>query len=168
MVKVLPALMVAAALLAGGCTGFNPPPRPAVVTHLDVTQKQAYIRSTESALKSFRAVAADLRSSHNLQAQADLRKEVNSFVKLRVEPIVDDFEASHHPETRLQVAELQLLSGQVYLALEQYWDAWLLLRDMQRRYGDQPALLNAGIDRQEFGYSNLGDGMRGLHKALWR
>ena len=82
MAKVLPALLVAAVLLAGGCSGFNPPPRPAVVAHLDVTQKQAYIRSTESALKSFRAVAADLSRSHNPHAQADLGKEVNGFVKL--------------------------------------------------------------------------------------
>ncbi len=167
MGKVLPALLTAAMLLAGGCSGFNPPPHPAAVAHLDITQKQAYIRTTESALKSFRAVAADLRRSHKPQARADLGKEVNSFIKQRVEPIVDDFEASHHPETRLQVAELQLLSGQVYLELDEYWDAWLLLREMKRRYGDQPTLLDAGIDRQEFGYSNLGDGMLGLYKALW-
>ena len=49
-------------LVASGCsTAFDPPPRPAVVSHMDVVHKQAYIANVKSTLKIFRGSAQDLR-----------------------------------------------------------------------------------------------------------
>jgi hypothetical protein len=37
---------------------------------------------------------------------------------------------------------------------------------MERRYGDQPNVLNAAIDRNDVGFGTIGDGMRRLEE--WR
>jgi hypothetical protein len=156
-------------LMVSGCGGvaFDPPPRPAVVSHMDVAKKQAQIDSVKSTLKVFRASAQDLRSREKPRELAQLTDQADRYIELQVQPIVEDFEAENNLKTRLEIAKLQLLCGLVYLELDNAeGNIYKLLRDMERRYGDQPNVLNAAIDRNDVGFGTIGDGMRRLEE--WR
>jgi len=156
-------------LMVSGCGGaaFDPPPRPAVVSHMDVAKKQAQIDSVKSTLKIFRASAQDLRSRAKPEELEQLTDQVDRYIKLQVQPIVEDFEVEKNLKTRLEIAKLQLLCGLVYLELDNAEEnIYKLLRDMERRYGDQPNVLNAAIDRNDVGFGTIGDGMRTLEE--WR
>jgi hypothetical protein len=154
-------------ILFCGCAP-DPPRRPEVVSYLDVTQKQQYIQNAMSTLKIFHEAAIDLRSRRKPMARKELAEEVDHYIDVQVKPIIGDFEANHNLKTRLQVAELQLLSGLVYLELKEYDEALALLNTMKRRYSDSPELLSAAIDRKYIGFRNLEDGMRVLNERLWR
>lgn len=155
-------------LMLGGCgVAFDPPPRPAVVSHMDIVKKEAQIDSVKSTLKIFRASAQDLRSRAKPQELAQLTDQADRYIELQVQPIVEDFEAEKNLKTRLEIAKLQLLCGLVYLELDNAeGNIYKLLRDMERRYGDQPIVLNAAIDRNDVGFGTIRDGMRSLEE--WR
>lgn len=150
-----------------GCAP-DPPRSPAVVSYLDVTKKQAYILNAMSTLKIFHEAAIDLRSRRKPMARKELAGEVEHYIDVQVKPIIRDFEANHNLKTRLQVAELQLLCGLVYLELKEYDEVLAFLNGMKRRYGDSPEILSAAIDRKYIGYRNIEEGMRALNERLWR
>lgn len=161
-----PSIAVALALLVGGCSssGFNVRLPPPEVSHLDVAGKQAQVDSVKSTLKVFHATARDLRQRDSLDARTQLAAEFKRYYTLQVQPLVEDFESGNSLQTRLEIAQLQLLGGQVFLELQQNWQLYKLLRDMRQRYGDQPDVLNASIDRNDIGYGTIGDGMRSLQE----
>lgn len=154
-------------IVVGGCATAPPPP-PAVVSYLDVPKKQAYIHGARSTLKIFHDTALDLRNRRKDPARQELAVEVDRYIEAQVEPIVGDFEANNNLATRLEVAELQLLCGLVYLELEEYHKARVLLDTMEKRYGNHPGLLSVSIDRGEMGFRNIGEGMKTLNERLFR
>lgn len=152
--------------LLSGCAS-EPPPPPAVVSYLDIDQKQAYLQNAMETLKIFHDAAVDLRIRRKSVAREELAKEVDFYVKTQIDPIMRDFEANSHLETRLEVAELQLLCGLVYLELQEYKEVRSLLKNMKRRYGDNPEILSAAIDSRYIDFRNLEDGMRVLNARAW-
>jgi hypothetical protein len=164
----LAVVTTAVLLVAGGCRpAFDPPPHPAKVSHMNVVKKKAHIDSAKSTLKIFRASAQDLRTRDKPDELETLSEEVERYIKLQVQPVVRDFEASNNLSTRLEIAKLQLLCGLVYLELDNAEsNIYNLLQDMERRYGDQPDVLNAAIDRNDVGFDTISDGMRSLDE--WR
>ncbi len=155
--------------LVGGCTAtFTPSPRPAVVTPMNIVKKQEYIHGTKMTLKNFQTAAIDLGSRRKPVARRELTEEVERYIEMQVEPIVNDFEAGNNLETRLEIGKLQLLCALVYLELAEYREARQMLGEMTRRYGDNPGFLNAAIDRNDIGFGNLEDGMRALKERLSR
>ncbi len=161
---------VAVLLLAGGCsTSFDPPSRPAAISHLDVVNKQAYIDSVKSTLKIFHASAHDLRSREKPLKLFQLSEEADRYIELQVHPIIEDFEADNNLTTRLEIAKVQLLCGMVYLELDNpEWKIYQLLREMERRYGDQPDVLYAAIDRNDIGFGTISEGMQSLDELRFR
>lgn len=138
--------------------------RGAVVSYLDVAGKQAYIQEAKSTLKIFHEAALDLRSRQKPQAREELAREADNYIEMQVKPIIGDFEANNDLRTRLEVAELQLLCGLVYLELKEYLKVQDLLKTMRRRYGDNEEILKAALDRSTIGFGNLKDGMRILNE----
>lgn len=157
-------------LLVAGCSGagFDIPLEPSAVSHMDVSLKQTQIASAKSTLKVFNGTALDLRQRDKPEARENLAAEFKRYVDLQVQPLVTDFEAASHLQTLLEIAQLQLLTGRVYLELQEHWEVYKLVRDMQRRYGDQPDVLNAAIDRNDIGFSTIADGIRGLEERRAR
>jgi len=169
MSRFLRTLVTTAVLfLACGCSAtFDPPPHPAAVSHMGIVKKRAQIDTVKSTLKIFRATAQDLRSREKPKEMEQLTDEADRYIELQVQPIVADFEAKNSLATRLEVAKLQLLCGLVYLELDNAEsNLYKLLRDMERRYGDQPDVLNAAIDRNDVGFATIGEGMQTLEE--WR
>ena len=150
-----------------GCAS-DPPRTPEVVSYLDVSKKQEYIQNAMSTLKTFHDAAIDLRSRSKPEAQKVLAEEVEHYIDVRVKPIIGDFEANHNLQTRLQIAEMQLLCGLVYLELKEYDEVQVVLKKMKKRYGQSPEILNAAIDRKYVAFRNIEDGMRILNERLQR
>jgi hypothetical protein len=169
MARILGAVIVSAFLfMAWGCgSPLTVSPRPAVLSELTLLQKQQYISNATSTLKNFLASAQDSGSRRQFSDRKELALEVNRYVELRVDPIVHDVEAGEHPETRLEVAKLQFLCAKLYLALGENLESWEVLREMERRYADQPDVLQAALDPRELGFDNLGDGIRTLKKRVF-
>jgi len=157
-------------VLAAGCSGagFDIPLEPPAVSHMDVSLKQAQIASAKSTLKVFYGTALDLRQRGKPDARENLAAEFKRYIDVQVQPLVNDYEAASHLQTRLEIAQLQLLTGRVYLELQEHWEVYKLVRDMQRRYGDQPDVLNAAIDRTDIGFGTIADGIRGLEERRAR
>ena len=172
MRKALPPLAAAvllavAVLLAAGCSSptFYPPPHPAEVSHMDVAAKQAHIEKVKATLKIFQASARDLRSRDKDDELIQLSRQVDRYIAWQVQPIVNDFEADTNLQTRLEVAKLQLLTGLVYLEMDNpEWRLYQLLSAMEKRYADQPEVLSAAIDYHDIGFGTISDGMRSLEE----
>ncbi|MBE0599102.1 MAG: hypothetical protein IH614_17795 [Desulfuromonadales bacterium] len=159
------ALTVAAVVSAGCSADFQPRAQPAVVGHMQIAKKQEYIQNTKATLKNFQASARDLRARNKPLILEELSGEVHRYIRLRVVPIVNDFEAENNLETRLEIAKLQLLSGLVYFELGEVRKVRQLLREMDRRYQD-PSFLSSAIDSQDIGFSTIGEGMQALRGRL--
>jgi hypothetical protein len=168
MAKSSRTFVAAAVLLLSGSCAAPLDPQPAAVSHMSVDKKQDYIRDAESTLKVFNAAAMDLHTRGKPIAQQELAREVKRYIKGQVKPIIVDFEAGNNLETRLEIAKLQLLCGFVYLELEDPWEAVGVLREMERRYGDQPDLLRADLERNDLGFASIAEGMRDLEDRLPR
>jgi len=152
--------------LLWGCAS-DPPQRHAVVSYLNVSQKQEYIQGAMSTLKIFHAAAIDLRSRHKPLPRKELAEEVNHYIDVQVNPIIGDFEANHNLKTRLQVAELRLLCGMVYLELREYGEALRVIKSLNKHYGNSPEILKAAIDPKNIGSRNIEDGMRIVNERIW-
>jgi hypothetical protein len=169
MARFLGAVIVSAFIfMAWGCgSSLNVSPRPMALSDLNLVQKQQYISNAMSTLKNFRTSALDSGSRGQFFGREELGREVKRYVELRVDPIVHDREVGEHPETRLEVAKLQFFCSRLYFDLGEYLESWEGLREMERRYADQPDVLQAALDPRELGCDNLGDGIRDLKKRLF-
>jgi hypothetical protein len=165
------ALTLAAVTFAAFCVGcstvpFDPQPRPATVAHLDIVQKQQYIQGTKTTLNTFLVSARDLRSRNRDVSLRELADRFGRYVTLQVEPIIADFEADNSLSTRLEIAKLQLLCGLTYCELGDNRKARDLLEEMKERYGGNPGIMGAPIDRGDFGIDSLEMGLELLEVKL--
>jgi hypothetical protein len=149
-----------------GTVPFDPQPRPAAVAHLDIVQKQEYIQSTKTTLKTFLLSARDLRSRGRASSVRELADRFDRFVSLQVVPIVHDFEADDSLSTRLEIAKLQLLCGLTYGELGENRKALELLEEMKRRYGGNPGIMGAPINQGDFGAASLETSLELLEAKL--
>lgn len=163
---VFSALVLLLAVGSGCVAGFQSPTRPAEVSHMDIARKQDYIRTTKATLKTFQRSARDLRDRNRPLVLQELSDEVHRYIRLQVDPIVNDFEAGNNLETRLEIGKLQLLSGLVYVELGETGKVRRLLREMNRRYSTHSSLLTTAIDRNDIGFSSLEEGMQALRERL--
>lgn len=147
-----------------GCT--SPPPRRETVSYLDLTAKQTYLRHTLATLKAFHRTACDLRTRPVSEAMKELHQETSRFIERQVRPATTDFEANYSGRTQLDVAQLELLCGLLYLELQDYPAALSALESMRTRYGDRPELLNAALDQRFIDFDNLAAGLAYLDNRL--
>lgn len=163
---------LAAVICIAFCAGcgmtvpFDPQPRPASVTHLDIARKQTYIQSTKVTLKTFLVAAQDLRSRDQVVSLHELADRFGRFERLRVAPMVDDFEAQNSLSTRLEIAKLQLLCGLTYVELGETHRAGELLHNMKEHYGQNPGILSVPLDRGDIGIATMAGGLQLLEEKL--
>ena len=147
-----------------GCSSPSPP--PASMSYLDLAAKQTHIRNTLATLETFHRTARDLRTRPAPEAQQELRTETRRYVELQVRPVITDFEANHSVKTQLDLAQLELLCGLVYLELQDYSGALATFDNLKKRYGDRTELLTATLDRRFVDFDHLGAGMDYLDQRL--
>ena len=153
--------------LVAGCV--LPPEQPgAAFSSLTIGQKHEYIRHAKSTLKIFRTAAADLQNRRKQSILREFSGEFKRYMDVQMEPVVSDFAAGHDLQTRLEVAKLLLLEAQVYIELAEYRQAGQLLATMQQRYGEKADILSATLDRNDIGFSTVGDGLHSLQERIGR
>jgi len=138
---------------------------PVILTHADIEKKKVYIQKADEALKHFYLVACDTRKRGNISSLNELGREANRYVKIYVEPILNDAGAIENMETRAEVAKLYLVTASLYYELAGYYQAKYYLTELTERFG-KAFLLGITTDNKESGYSTVAEGIEYLERRI--
>lgn len=140
--------------------------RPAIVGHMDMSQKQLYLANVKGSLKGLLQSAEDVSARKKPQAMAQLRTEGDKFIRGYIEPILVDKQALENLDTRLEVAKLYLLTARFYLQTEVPEQTRRYLTRIETNFGKNNIFMNASFDRSDIGYGTLQEGVAALRKEL--
>ena len=136
------------------------------LTHADIAKKKNYISSVKDTLMNFCLIARDTTRRENELFIKEIGREANSFVKIYVEPIINDSEAVRNLETKSEIAKLQLLSASLYFELGGYFQAKFYLERLSGQY-ESDFLSSVTMDHQmHLGFSTVADGITDLQKRI--
>jgi hypothetical protein len=163
-------------LFVSGCCACNRAewPDPPVVDHMSVSQKVAYMENVRQTLVVFRTTLADI-GKHEPEPLPDepptcedqrFPCEVLKYVEVYAMPIVFDQGALANPQTRLEVARINLLSAYALYESEHYGKARKLVRLFEKQYGEDAAVLGALDQTGDMGFATLGEGLKTLKRKL--
>ncbi|OEU50960.1 MAG: hypothetical protein BA871_02500 [Desulfuromonadales bacterium C00003096] len=164
-------------LLLSGCCVCNRAdwPEQPVLDHMNTVQKTQYLANAKQTLINFRTTAVDLQG-HQPPRQADeepadcqregFHCEVARYVEVYVMPILNDAEALHNLETRLEVAKVNLLSAYVLYETDNSGQARSLLKLYDKRYRKDVSIETAMVDSRDMEFATLGAAARNLRSKL--
>ncbi len=138
---------------------------PIMLEHVDLAKKKAYIKNVKETLVNFYKVARDTHRRQNDNFIKELGREVNNYVKIYIEPVINDPEAVENLETRPEIAKLHLLSASLYFDLSGYYQAKFYLERLSERY-ESEFLSSITIDQMNIGYSTVAEGVKGLKEKI--
>lgn len=170
--KKISALLAPLLLAISGCVPSEVPVsgrlevRPAIVAHMDVSQKKLYIANVKESLKGLLQSAEDVARRKKPQSLTQLRVEGDKYVRAYVVPILGDKEATEEMDTRLEVAKLYLLTSRFYLQTEAPEQSRMYLSRLERGFGENNIFMNTSIDRSDIGCGSLQEGIDALRKEL--
>ncbi len=164
-------------LLLSGCCVCNRAdwPEQPVLDHMNTVQKTQYLANAKQTLINFRTTAVDLQG-HQPPRQADeepadcqregFHCEVARYVEVYVMPILNDTEALHNLETRLEVAKVNLLSAYALYETDNSGQARSLLKLYDKRYRKDVSIETAMVDSRDMEFATLGAAARNLRSKL--
>jgi hypothetical protein len=173
----LPGLIVVCLLLfLSGCCSCNRadwPDSPAL-GHMNVSQKMLYMENVQDTLAAFRTAFKDIEShvpepSAESPSSCEDRQfpcEVWKFVEIYAMPIISDQGALSDPQTRLDVARINLLSAYALYESRHYGQARKLVGLFEKQYGEDSAVLSALVESGEMEFATLGEGLKALKRKL--
>jgi hypothetical protein len=140
-------------------------PSPIALTHADIAKKKIYISRVKETLINFCLIARDTGRRENELFVKEIGREANSFVKIYVEPIVNDSEAVRNLETKAEIAKLQFLSASLYFELAGYFQAKFYLERLSGQY-ENDFLSSVTMNQNHMGYSTVAEGITDLQKRI--
>jgi hypothetical protein len=81
-------------------------------------------------------------------------------------PIISDQGALSDPQTRLEVARINLLSAYALYESRHYGRARKLLGLFEKQYGEDPAVLSTPVESGGVEFPTLGEGLKTLKRKL--
>ncbi|MBC2695695.1 MAG: hypothetical protein HF982_10560 [Desulfobacteraceae bacterium] len=140
---------------------------PMILPYRDIKKKKIYIQSTKNTLKLFASIADNAgKREESLGIREELCREARKYIKIYVKPILNDSEAIQHLETKLEIAKLHLLTVILYFDLALYNQAQDYLNLINKRYGDDLAVLDIIIDQTDIGFSTIAEGIKDLQNQI--
>lgn len=140
-------------------------PSPIVLTHADIDKKKVYISRAKETLINFRTMARDTGKRKDEVFIKEVGREANSYVKIYVEPILNDPDAIGNLETKAEIAKLHLLSASLYFELSGYFQSKFYLERLVEQY-ESDFLSGITIDQMHIGYSTVAEGIKDLQKRI--
>ncbi len=173
----LPALIAVWLLLfLSGCCSCNRAdwPDPPVLDHMNVSQKMLYMENVKQTLAVFRTTFNDIEDhapepSSNAPPSCEDKRfpcEVYKYVDVYAMPIISDQWALSDPQTRLEVARINLLSAYALYESRHYGKARKLLGLFEKQYGEDSAVLSTPVEPGETDFPTLGEGLKALKRKL--
>ncbi|RLC02693.1 MAG: hypothetical protein DRI57_29840, partial [Deltaproteobacteria bacterium] len=117
------------------------------------------------ALINFCLIARDTGRRENELFVKEIGREANSFVKIYVEPIVNDSEAVRNLKTKAEIAKLQFLSASLYFELAGYFQAKFYLERLSGQY-ESDFLSSVTMNQMHMSYSTVAEGITDLQKRI--
>jgi len=140
-------------------------PSPIILTHADIDKKKVYISRTKETLINFRTLARDTAKRKDDVFVKEIGREANSYVKIYVEPILNDPDAVGNLETKAEIAKLHLLSASLYFELSGYFQSKFYLERLSEQY-ENDFLSGITINQMHIGYSTIAEGIKDLQKRI--
>ncbi len=140
-------------------------PSPIILTHADIDKKKVYIRRTKETLIHFRTLARDTGKRKDDVFVKEIGREANSYVKIYVEPILNDPDAVGNLETKAEIAKLHLLSASLYFELAGYFQSKFYLERLIEQY-ENDFLSGITINQMHIGYGTIAEGIKDLQKRI--
>jgi hypothetical protein len=173
----LPGLLAVCLLLfLSGCCSCNRAdwPDPPALDHMNVSQKMLYMENVRQTLAVFRDAFNDIENhapepSPDAPPSCEEKRfpcEVYKYVEVYAMPIISDQGALSDPQTRLEVARINLLSAYALYESRHYGRARKLLGLFEKQYGEDPAVLSTPVESGGVEFPTLGEGLKTLKRKL--
>ncbi len=140
-------------------------PSPIILTHADIDKKKVYISRIKDTLINFRTLARDTGKRKEDIYVKEIGREANSYVKIYVEPILNDPDAVGNLETKAEIAKLHLLSASLYFELAGYFQSKFYLERLVEQY-ENDFLSGITINQMHIGYGTIAEGIKDLQKRI--
>ncbi len=140
-------------------------PSPIILTHADIDKKKVYISRAKETLMHFRTMARDTAMRKEEVFIKEVGREANSYVKIYIEPILNDPDAIGNLETKAEIAKLHLLSASLYFELAGYFQSKFYLERLVEQY-ENDFLSGITIDQMHLGYGTVAEGIKDLQKRI--
>ncbi len=174
--NLLGCIFVCLLLFLSGCCSCNREdwPDPPVLDHMNVSQKTMYMENVRQTLAVFRTTFRDIEN-HAPEPSPDeppscedkrFPCEVFKYVEVYAMPIISDQGALSNPQTRLEVAKINLLSAYALYESRHYGQARKLVGLFEKQYGEDSAVLSALVESGEMEFATLGEGLKVLKRKL--
>jgi hypothetical protein len=141
---------------------------------MNVSQKMLYMENVKQTLAVFRTAFNDIED-HASEPSSDAPPscedkrfpcEVYKYVEIYAMPIISDQAAMSDPQTRLEVARINLLSAYALYESRHYGRARILLGLFEKQYGEDSAVLSTPVESEEVEFPTLGEGLKALKRKL--
>ena len=135
-------------------------------TKADVKVKNKHIQDITRMLVSYHSVLSNTKTYHPESNLDDLSIEVNKYIYMFVNPILNDNYEDDNIETNVLVAKLHFVVISLYFNIANQKQAREYLQLFHQRYGNYKDFSDLTINSMDIGYSTIGEGLKELEQRV--
>ena len=132
----------------------------------DFQVKQKHIQDITRMLVSYHSVLLNTKTYHPESNQDDLSIEVNKYIYMYVNPILNDTYENDNVEINVLVAKLHFVVISLYFNIDNKKQVREYLQLFHQRYGNYKDFSDLTLDSNDIGYSTLGEGIKELEQRV--
>ena len=135
-------------------------------TKVDVKVKQKHIEDITRMLVSYHSVLSNTKMYHPESNLDDLSIEVNKYIYMFVNPILNDTYEDDSIEINVLVAKLHFVVISLYFNIDNKKQVREYLQLFHQRYGNYKDFSDLTINSMDIGYSTLGEGIKEFEQRV--
>ena len=135
-------------------------------TKVDVKVKHKYIQDITRMLISYQSVLSNTKTYHPESNLDDLSIEVDKYIYMFVNPILNDAYEDDNMEINVLVIKLHFVVISLYFNIDNQKQAREYLQLFHQRYGNYKDFSDLTINSMEIGYSTLGERIKELEERV--
>jgi len=144
----------------------HPLPWKIIPTKVDVKVKHKYIQDITRMLISYHGVLSNTKTYHPESNLDDLSIEVDKYIYMFVNPILNDTYEDDNMEMNVLVVKLHFVVISLYFNIDNKKQVREYLQLFHQRYGNYKDFSDLTLDSTDIGYSTLGEGIKELEQRV--
>lgn len=135
-------------------------------TKVDVKVQHKYIEDITRMLISYHRVLSNTKNYHPETNLDNLSIEINKYIYMFVDPLLNDVYEDDNIESNVLVAKLHFVVISLYFNVDNKKQAREYLQLFHQRYGNFKNFSDLTINSMDIGYSTLGEGIKELEERV--
>jgi hypothetical protein len=135
-------------------------------TKVDEKVQHKYIQDITRMLISYHRVLSNTKNYHPESNLDDLSIEINKYISMFVNPLLNDVYEDDNIEINLSLAKLHFVVISLYSNIDNQKQAREYLQLFHQRYNNYKKLSDLTINSMDIGYSTFGEGLKELEERV--